>query len=705
MSYPFLKLVIVVALLAGALQLVRARYPRLDRRIRTLLGSDDETQVPAMGAMLRSGWFLLGCGVVCIALGLLEHMRSYYFCQDDVRVAELPSMLYGCRSLWQGHFPAYNPYVLMGTPLASLGYESLTYPPTLLAYAIARHVLHNEYALADVFAILHILAGYIVTYLLARRLRIGAMPATLAALSFVLSGSILMMGRSWHDFIPVVVCMPLLVLGALTLIQNPLSWRSTLGTALVIGLFFQVGFSQIWIYGMALFCLLVPLFCLQEGKPLRSALQALPALLIGIGLSAPLALQQFLMTQNSNRPFGYGEGIRHGFLAMLLPYPFVKAAHPNGWGNVDVAYMGSFFFFGGLFAFLLIVHLVLLVSSRPDRKLWRAQALFVCSVLVFAFALGKPGPWSLLLKLPILGKINNYPFRLLPYFVLFAVLCGSLLLERLLRLVRTLATRSFWEAGIGIAAIGILLYHVSLVRPAFYIYGFTPYPKLPIEMRHILLPEHSTDQERVAAWPVMRSISSGYGLTMNHELASIYQVPCFNGYDPVIADGPMFIAALQKFQKQPIAAARAYGLQWHIDETTPYTDPSDALTYNEHNASFESQKEALAPDRLPITLTIGDITITKLSDVDPLAFPLTDRTHRLPIQLHAQGIDVDVSNLQGSVPAGAKSLTVRYEPPWGKGVLLGGFFTLLGIGLMMALGRITAMSQQDPVLESELAPQ
>src|SRR4029077_16388683 len=103
-----------------------------------------------------AGWlFLIG------GFAALEWMQPYYFTQDDALVGELPGVLLGCRSLWEGTFPDWNPYVFMGAPLATIGFWAITYPPQLLAYAVARHVLGNEFATLEVFAALHLLAGFL----------------------------------------------------------------------------------------------------------------------------------------------------------------------------------------------------------------------------------------------------------------------------------------------------------------------------------------------------------------------------------------------------------------------------------------------------------------------------------------------------------------------------------------------------------------
>src|ERR1019366_3556681 len=129
-------------------------------RVQAMLGV---TETPGPTACIPSwdrGWNVAGwLGLIGGFIGL-EVMQPYYFTQDDALVGELPGILLGCRSLWQGTFPDWNPYVFLGAPLATIGFWAITYPPQLLSYAIARHLLGNEFATMEVFAALHLVVGF-----------------------------------------------------------------------------------------------------------------------------------------------------------------------------------------------------------------------------------------------------------------------------------------------------------------------------------------------------------------------------------------------------------------------------------------------------------------------------------------------------------------------------------------------------------------
>ena len=55
-------------------------------------------------------WDVVGVAFLAAAFAWLETTQPFYFTQDDVLVTELPGILVGCRGVWDGHFPSYNPY-------------------------------------------------------------------------------------------------------------------------------------------------------------------------------------------------------------------------------------------------------------------------------------------------------------------------------------------------------------------------------------------------------------------------------------------------------------------------------------------------------------------------------------------------------------------------------------------------------------------
>jgi len=676
--------------------------------------------------VLDGVWFVAGLLFLGTALFLLEWRQPYYFVQNDAMISELPGILVGCRGLWEGIWPNYNPYSYMGAPLANLGLYSLTYPPTLASYAIARHLLADENATLDVFAMLHLAAGYVVTFGLVRQQRCSAAVATMVSLCVVLSGSSLIMGRNWHAFVPLVVWLSVLAWGLVRLGQGPVGWSWMMAMGCSIGLTFHVGFPQLSLYVTGFFLVGVAALLLLGVVPWPRALFALPALLVGIGLSLPIFLPQ-LRAAASMRPRlmgGFGLPWPDAWLCMFLPYPFAQAPHPNYWGTWhDDQYMGEMYFFGGLLGVLFFANALALFSARQPWPVWRGHFWFLGGFILFLLMLRSDldWPWTLLRRLPVVGRIFNHPFRLLPFFVLFASLAGGLVLERILR--RT-GRRRAWEVLLGVGVGGLLLYHAWVAEASFFTWPFRPFSTLPDKITAALGPP-TAPTARVMAWTPQWSMHPCIGYSLIAALPAAYRVPAFHGYDPVVENCFPYVVAADKLREAPLAAARAYGIRWHL--TVLGQDSIAAhkaeVAAGQAKPPYEEAFLALQPLKLPRAHESGAVLLTELDNVDPLAFMEGRAEFQLPMRMHAGGIDVDLASAAGNtvivnflwrpemqasvdglsvscehddwlrlrvrIPPGGQKLEVRYEPDWTQGLLLGCIAILLGVLVQLQLLRNT----------------
>jgi len=721
-----------LALLCLLLFSARRSSPSLDQACESLLSGLSPHPADRLG---ERAWAWGGFLFLLAAFASLEAFQPYYFCQDDVLVTELPSMLLGCRELWSGRFPDFNPYVLMGTPLASLGGASLTYPPTYLAYAIARNVLGNEYALMEVFALVHLAAGYWIVRHLAKRLGMGPLTATLATLSFLLSGSILIMGRSWHMTLPIVVWVPLLLLSALDLREGAGGVRWALWTGAAIGIYYQVGFSQVWAFALLFWGLGILAFMVAGDIPFRRALWTLPAFLFGLAIALPLLWTQVAATRDMAKAAGYGNGIWWGMASLFVPYP-VKTLHPNAWGSTDLQYMGHFYYFGTLFMVLFVLALVVLLTSKPKRAMLCGAAWTLCGAAAFWMTLGNEGGlWKAFSYVPILKQVNNHPFRLLPFFVLFAVLSGGQVLEHL---IRAFPRRHLWSSALAGVALALLAYHVAMARPSFYSYGFKPYPPLPDEMSQLFEAGGEIPAGRILPIAPPRSILPDYPLSLALSLPAAYGVASVEGYDPITQTRPAIRHAWALIDDLPKEALRAYGIRWfliHRTATRPVTSPNPALHRLEtflHAAVFLESLSKLDAKKV---LESPEWQVWALPQADPMAFPLATPGQALPLSLNGSGVTVDTSaltaggvvvvnflwypNVRASaegaelpsgrdpwgrilvqVPPGTRSVRVRLGAAWTRGLVNAGLVLALSLLLAMLLAR----RQRDVPPSGKLAP-
>ncbi len=440
---------LVAGWIAAAWLLAKPGRKQWLRRGLGLDGQEGQDAPEAVGhARASFGWALAALGVFATGMTLLELQEPYYFTEDDTFSQFFPTILDGCRSLDAGIFPVWNPQQFLGSPTSSLGYYALTYPGTYGSYLVARHVLGNEMLSMEVFSILHLGAGLLAMFWAAQCAGISPPLAAAAGLSYVLSGFALVAGRSWYYMAPVHLWTPLLIVGVIGLQSGRVGIRWVLAMGLVIGAFFHAGNVQMWAYSVGFFLLAITLLVVLCAVPLPRALWVLPALALGLGLSAPLLLVQGQEASHIQRAAS-GNGIDRALVAVLLPYPLADAPHPNGHGGS----MGPLYYSGTVFAAACLawgtVALGLVMTWRNRNWFaWMRRGLvrnvwLACAAVAVIMALGDTGlVWTITSKLPGLNKFTN-PFKFLAYTNLFFALAGALVLER--TLAARCAARTFGE--------------------------------------------------------------------------------------------------------------------------------------------------------------------------------------------------------------------------------------------------------------------
>ncbi len=374
-------------------------------------------------------WGVAGLLVVSFGIAVLELRQPYYFTQDDNYSQFLPGILYGCQTASSGVFPAMNPHQFLGAPLAELGTYALTYPFTYASYAAAR-LLGNELATLEVFCVIHLALAYATSFWLARRLGLGGPLAAALAMCWALCGFALIAGRSWYYMTPTFAWAPLLGVSALTLRDGRAGWSWTLGTGLVIGLLFHGGNAQMWAYSLGFFLLVIVWFAAAGNLAWRKLVVLAPALLIGLGLAAPLLVPQLAAMRDVDRDSGIGTGSLHGLHSIFLPYPFGIPTASCAWGSTDLSFRGEFYHAGFVFTLAWLAAWIAVWTFRGlARVLWQSP-LFIPAMAALVLSLGDTGLlWFVQSKLPILDKFSQ-PTKFLPAFHLLSLVAGAVILQR-----------------------------------------------------------------------------------------------------------------------------------------------------------------------------------------------------------------------------------------------------------------------------------
>jgi len=669
-------------------------------------------------------WFWAGLAFVAAAIALLEAIDPYFFCQDDALVLEMPVVLSTLRSVWQGVQPRYEPFIFLGSPTPAI---AGVYPPMYAAYGIARHLLGDEYATFDVFAAIHLLAGYCLTFVVARRLGIGPVLAALAGLTFVLSGPVLVMARCWHSFSVLAVFIPLLALLADWLRTGPVGWWWPVATGLTLGLYYHAGFPQIFVLGCGAMLMQAIAACGAGLVPRRRLAWLAPALAFGAAIAFPVFYQQWRLSREmSIDDPGGGTGVESNLLSMLLPYPLVRGTLPNDWGNANLEWGGHFFYFGtvllvGFLAAALELARVAIGgrTGSPAAARRLRWCLVIPAVVALLLALGEwGGLWWLMGLLPV--GLRNNPFRALPWFVFFACLTGAAFLDG------ALAPRGAAEGSrrddrlkllAAVAGTGVVLVALHLTRAgiSFYAYGFRPYPELPPPLAKLLEGDGPAGRRRIMSFAAMRSTDPSYPLALPHNLPCEYGVPTFFGYDPLVQRFGRYQACVKRVMDAPRESLAAYGVRWLLAHRTTWGGwrPQTPNPF-ERVLPFVGLLKELGNNRQE---SLGDldelVAVIEIPNAAPLAFDAARPTEALPLNMSGLGLAIAlvpepeprkiVANFLAypdmaatadgrpaavsedewqrivvAAPAGTKDIAIRYAPPRGTGIAIAAVLAILG---------------------------
>lgn len=695
---------------------------------------------------------IVGIAFLMAAFCFLELRTPFFFVQDDVPLEEFPLILVGCRGVWSGHLPEWNPYVGMGVPLWTRGASSLTYPPLYLSYAIARHIVGNEYTTMEVFALLHLVAGFLLCRRVCTIVGCGDFAAVVASLSFVLSGPILILGRGWHNFMPLVVWTPGIALCLELLRRHDTGWKWLWGTAGCLAMPIHVGFPQCVVIYFGLFAGILMAIVLGRCISWRAASKGIAASVLAVALGFPVLWHQIQFSKGVKIQPLSSWSAKPGLAAMLLPSPLMTANPPFEYSQrPDFTH---FYFVGGVLAVCWLAGSLLVVGRKfsawdSGPRLWWWTAL-----VFLALSIGdEAGLWRVLGELPIMGNLARHPIRVLPFFVFGAVVSGGFVFDRLWMRMRDVR---FAHAGVATAVFASLGYHLTRVDTAIAYNFFKPYPDVSCAGQ--LLGAGSPAVRRICSftlnWAVVPSWDPhrAIGESLGANMAGVHKIMALNVYDPIAESLPAYRHAIRRLQTETPTAVQRYGVEWLIAheqdasralflEGTAAPDRSAASStpwpvYSPWGdlttarfAALLSELRASSDDGM----ACGDLRWFKAIGADAMAYPRDTPQAGLPFRVHTEGVDVDVSNSGGgdvvinflrlenmvatvdgrsvacqaddwgrilvAVPSDVSELAIRYRPDWARAI-----YGALAIASTAVLGFVFANSPRPTQLATSEPP-
>ncbi|MCC7083825.1 MAG: hypothetical protein IT427_02330, partial [Pirellulales bacterium] len=547
----------------------------------------------------------------------------------------------------------------------------------------------------DVFCILHLVAGYFAAFWACRVLGVRASLSAMAAGCFALAGFFLIAGRSWYYMTPLAFWSPLLVGLLERFRQAQVGWKWVLATGGALGLLFHAGNAQMWSYAVFFYIVAIAVFLGSRAVNWSAIFPATAALLVSLAIAAPLLIVQY--AELSGLPRRAGDGSMLPFLlSMFLPYPLASATFPGVLETPDFDRMGHMNYSGTVFSVVAALGMLSMIAYRWNRRTVAANVWLLLAWIALLFTFGRSGGlWYLLAKFPPFSSFKH-PFKFMAFATLFMVLGGSLLLERGLCRWRV---RRQWELALCAVVAMLIGYHAWMSTPSFCNYGFHPYPDLPPEMRLLA----SSDQsQRIYAIGPRRSLSSQYGLSMMHQLPTVWGCFALDGYDPLVSNSPQFGAVVDRLLEpaeanglhmelgletidlfeneveeesrkaedalqradvdqhgfwgrsfrvnlpKTMKTLRAYGVRWAVVYAGSQDPVIPAGSENEFFWKADPVLEQLAEEiqeRGTLVVDRAEVRVYELPGAVPMAFAVDRPRTPLPVKFDASGLRVDTSSL------------------------------------------------------------
>jgi hypothetical protein len=308
---------------------------------------------------------------------------GYVLAEEDGISLFLPMNFVIREVLFSGAFPLWNPYLFSGAPLLGAIDFGVLYP-----FNLVQHVFPSPFDGFNAGIILsYALAGFF-TFLFARLIGAGSVPAFVAGVVFAFLG--FLKGNVNHvSTVNSGLWLPLILYFA-ELLRRTLRARHIALMALAIAMQIVAGGSQITFYSFVLAVLYITFFSfkLERDKRLHFLLSCVAALCLAILISLPhlLAGAEFML-RSVRRAITYEFFTAYKFLPTLIPtvlFPHVYVSEGLYWGPDNLVKTAG----------MLVSSLPVLLSVAVWARMRKvdAQVMFwgLAGMVFFALALHTP---------------------------------------------------------------------------------------------------------------------------------------------------------------------------------------------------------------------------------------------------------------------------------------------------------------------------
>ncbi|MBI4428264.1 MAG: YfhO family protein [Ignavibacteriales bacterium] len=382
-------------------------------------------------------------GIIALFVGFFFYkilLGDAYFWEDFL-YQNYPFRFFAATTMAGGEIPLWNPYIFNGMPFLADIQTAVFYLPLTLLTLFVRNGALNFYWLELVIILHYVFAGFSMFYL-ARSFELRRLPSLIAAVSFSLSG--FMVVHAIHQQIITVIAWYPLVLLLLKKVLEMSEWKWVFLTALALAVSFLAGFPQLSLYlYFLLFCYFVfELLTTHKmgnllSRPvfLKSA-RAATAILLSFALVMIQLLPTLELADLSQRAQITYEKSVEGSLAwsQLLTLYIPKLFGSSGAEGYAYFGPGPYWHYWETCIYLGLIPLILVVLSASFLRKNR-YVLFFWGVMILSLLYGL-GENSVLHKfffefIPVFSRFRN-PARIGILLTFAASLLAGMSLQRIL---------------------------------------------------------------------------------------------------------------------------------------------------------------------------------------------------------------------------------------------------------------------------------
>ncbi len=286
-----------------------------------------------MAKNIDRNFLIVGIIIVLLLFSFMEFLYPYNFSKDDNLVQFLPVLIEGSGQIFYGHFPSINLHQLMGSKIIEVGTYAVLYPPTIISYFISHYFFNNDFLLIEIFVLIHLIIGFIITYFLIDSKINDKVISLLASLAFIFSGYVIILSAAWYYVIPTIVFLPLILFLNDRLNSNK-KYIFLLGISR--GIYFYSGNAQYFAFTLffEFLYMLINVYQNNQKNNPEKIKRYIISIILTLLLTLPLFLSQLKNVSVSNRGalvfleylFSQSSNLKDFILGSIFTYPIFKAS-------------------------------------------------------------------------------------------------------------------------------------------------------------------------------------------------------------------------------------------------------------------------------------------------------------------------------------------------------------------------------------------